>query len=133
MVNSIGQNSPTEYILEFDLKYSDELHELHNDYPLAPEKLEISPNMLSNYCSSIAKEYNIKIGGVHKLFPDLGNESKYVLHYRNLELYLSLGMKLANVHRVLKFTQSDWLKKYIDFNTDKIKNDANSLKNIFLN
>ena len=118
--NSIGGNSPTGYILEVDLEYPDELHELHNDHPLAPEKLVINHNMLSNYCSSIANKYDIKIGGVNKLVPNLGNKSKYVLHYRNLQLYLSLGIKLVNVHRILKYKQSDWLKN-IDFNTDKKK------------
>ena len=62
-----------------DLKYPSELHELHNDYPLAPEKLEISQNMLSKYCFSIANEYETKIGGVNELVPNLGNKSKYVL------------------------------------------------------
>ena len=118
--NSIVGNSPTGYILEVDLEYPDELHELHNDHPLAPEKLEINHNMLSNYCSSIANKYDIKIGGVNKLVPNLGNKSKYVFHYRNLQLHLSLGIKLVNVHRILKYKQSDWLKN-IDFNTDKKK------------
>ena len=107
------------------------MHDLHNDYPLAPEKLEISQNMLPKYCSEIADEYGIKFDGVNKLVPNLGNKSKYVVHYRNLQLYLSLGMKLTNVHRVLKFKQSDWLKKYIDFNTDKRKNVANSFEKHF--
>ena len=79
---------------------------MHNDYPLAPEKLEISHNMLPNYCSSIANEYGIEIDGVNKLVPNLGDKSKYVLHYKNLKLYLSLGMKLTKVHKILKFKQS---------------------------
>ena len=59
--NFIGENSSDRYILEVELKYPDKLHELDNDYPLAPEKLEISCNMLSNYCSSsITHKYGIK-------------------------------------------------------------------------
>ena len=60
-VYSIGENSSKSYILEVDLNYPDRLHELHNDYPLAPEKLKISQNMLSKYCSNIENEYGIKI------------------------------------------------------------------------
>ena len=53
LLNSIGENSSDGYILEVDLEYPDELHKLHNDYPLASEKLEISCNMLSEHCSII--------------------------------------------------------------------------------
>ena len=56
------------------------------------------------------------------------NKRNYVLRYRNLHLYLSLGMKLKKVHGVLKFKQSDWMKKYIDFNTEKRTNAANSFE-----
>ena len=94
-VNSIGQNSSDGYILKVDLEYLDELHELHNDYSLVPEKLEISNDNLSIYCSDIAKKYGIKVGGVNNLVPSLGNKSKYVVRYKNLQLYLSLEMKLT--------------------------------------
>ena len=130
-VNSIEENSSDGYILEVDLDYPDELHELHNDSPLAPEKLKIGHNMLSNYCGNIANDYGIKIGNVNKLVPNLGNKSKYVLYYRNLQLYLSLGMKLVSIHRILKFKETDWLKGYIDFNTDKRKHAANSFEKYF--
>ena len=63
----IEENSFDGYILEVDLEYPDKLHELYGDYPLAPEKFEISDHVLSNYCNSIANEYNIKIGGANKL------------------------------------------------------------------
>ena len=110
IINSISENSWIGFILEVDLKYSNELHYLDNDYPLAPEKLAISYDKLSNYCKNIADKSGIKVGDVKKLVPNLGNKSNYILHYRNLLLYLSLGMKLPRIHKILKFTQLDWLK-----------------------
>ena len=106
-------------LLEVDLDYPQELHDLHNDFPLAPEKLKVNKNMSSEYCQKISEKFNISSGQVHKLITMLGKKEKYVLHYRNLQLYLSLGLKLKKVHRVLQFNQSPWLKKYIDFNTNK--------------
>ena len=94
-------------------------------------KLKIDQNMLLNYCRRTANEYGIKIGGVNILVLNLGNTDKYVLHYRNLQLYLSLGMKLTKGHIILQFKQSDWLKKFIDFNTDRRKNAANSFEKDF--
>ena len=131
-VNSISEKSPIGYFLEVDLQYPDELDALHNDYPLAPEKLAVSSNMLSKYCKEIADEYEIKVGDVKELIPNLGNKTKYMLHYRNLQLYLSLGMKLTKIHRALKFKQSDWMKKYIDFNTKKRMNATNGFQKDFL-
>ena len=106
-VMSINKKSDVGYFLEVDLEYPNELHELHNDYPLAPEKLAVSNNTLSVYCKKIADEYDIKVGNVKKLIPNLNNKTKYVLYYRNLQLYVSLRMKLTKLHRALLFKQSD--------------------------
>ena len=130
-VMSINKKSNIGYFLEVDLEYPNELHSLHNDYPLAPEKLIVSNDMLSSYCKKIADKYDIKVGDVKKLIPNLGNKTKYVLHYRNLQLYLSLGMKLTKIHRALQFRQSDWMKKYIDFDTEKRKNAASDFEKDF--
>ena len=92
------------YTLEVDLEYPDELHVLHNDYPLTPEKLAILYDMLLDYCKKVVGEYRVKVGGVMKLIPNLDDKTYYVLHYRNLQLHLSLGTKLT---KVLKFKQSD--------------------------
>ena len=127
-VNSISKNNSHGCIYEVDLEYPNELHELHNDYPLAPEKPEISRDMLSKYRSNIANKYRIKVGGINKLVSNLSNEGRYVLRYRNLQLYISLRMKLV---RVLEFKQPSWFKKYIDFNTDKRKNVVNSFEKYF--
>ena len=120
------------YFLKVDLEYPDELHELHNDYPLALEKIAVSSDMLSNYCKRIADKYEIKVGDVKKVIPNPGNKTDYVVHYRNLQLYLSLEMKLTKIDRVLKFKQSDWMKKYIVFNTEKRTNAANDFEKDFL-
>ena len=118
-------------ILEVDLEYNKKLHDLHNEYPLAPEKIRVTEDMLSNYCEKIAAKYNISTGLVSKLIPNLRNKEKYVLHYRNLQLYTNLGLKVTKVHRVLQFDQSPWLKQYIDFNTEKRKNAKNAFEKDF--
>ena len=121
-LSKYSENSKKGLILEVDLAYPKKLHDLHNDYPLSPEKVKVTKNMLSDYCQKIASKYNISTGLVHKLIPTLSNKEKYVLHYRNLQLYTDLGLKLTKVHRVLEFNQSPWLKEYIDFNTEKRTN-----------
>ena len=118
---SIPENSLIGYILEVDLEYCKELHDLHNDYPLCPEKIEVNYKMLSGYCKNIVDRYGVKVGSVKKLIPNLGDKVEYVVNYKSLLYYLSLGMKLVKIHRALRFKQSNWLKFYTDFNTEKRK------------
>ena len=105
------------YFLDVDLDYPEELHDSHNDFPMAAEKIKIEDDMLSPYYSEIKKEYDIKTGGINKLAPNLMPKKNYAVHYRNLQYYFSQGLILKKVHRILEFKQSDWMKLYIDFNT----------------
>ena len=101
-LNKYISNSPKGCALEVDLEYPKELRKLHNDYPLASDKIEIKREILSV-----------------KLVPNFFDKEKYVLRYENLKLYLRLGLKLKKIHRILEFNQSQWLKQYIEFNTQK--------------
>ena len=130
-VEEVSDDCPTGYILEVDLEYPEHLHDLHNDYPLAPEAMKITPNMLSPYSQQLAKDLHYHPGAVEKLVPNLYNKSKYILHYRNLKLYLDLGMKLTKIHRILQFKQAPWLKPYIDLNTQKRAQARNAFEKDF--
>lgn len=130
-LGSYTADSKKGLILEVDLQYPSNLHNLHNDYPLGAEKLKVTKDMLSPYCKNIQEKYGISIGQVDKLIPTLSDKKNYVLHYRNLQLYLSLGLKLKKAHRELEFDQSPWLKQYIDFNTQKRTNANNTFEKDF--
>ena len=91
---------PVVYLSEVDLKYRDKLHELLNDYLLAPVKLTVSTDMLSKYFLKIADRHEIKVGDAKKLIPNLGDKTNYVVHYKNIQLYLSLGMKLIKSFKI---------------------------------
>ena len=89
----------TPCILEVDLEYPENLHDLHNDYPFCPERVE---------CKN----------GVEKLIPNLRDKTKYVIHYKNLIQCLKAGLQLKKIHRGIKFIESEWMKPYIDKNTN---------------
>jgi len=99
-------------ILEVDLRYRDEFQDLHNDYPLAPE--------------------HVNVNKVIKLIPNLDDKEKYVVHSETLKLYESLGLEIETIHKGLRFEESAWLKQYIEMNTTlrtKAKNECD--KNFF--
>ena len=89
----------TPCILEVDIEYPKELHDKHNDYPFCPERVK---------CKN----------GVEKLIPNLRDKTKYVIHYKNLIQCLKAGMKLKKIHRGIKFVESEWMKPYIEKNTN---------------
>ena len=99
------------YIIEVDLEYPKELHDLHNSYPLAPEK--------------------IKVDKVSKLIPTLYDKKNYICHIKNLQLYLDLGLKIKKIHRILEFDQRPWMKSYIELNTDLRKKATNAFEKDF--
>lgn len=114
----VPDDSETGYILKVGLEYPDDLHDNHSDYPLAPENKIITEKMLSSHTLMFKEKLALK-GNFSKLVADLNAKTNYVLHYRNLKYYLSKGLKLTKIHRVLEFTKSPWLKSYIDFNIQK--------------
>ena len=129
-------NGRPGYILEVDLEYPKELHDLHNDYPLAPEVMNVKANMLSEKQVEIYKLTNgskePKDEKTKKLILNLNDKSKYVVHIRTLQFYLKHGLKLKKIHRAIKFEQKEILKPYIEFNTEKRKNARNDFeKDIF--
>ena len=107
------------WILEVDLEYLKELHELHNDYPLAPEKMSVKKEWLSEYQTELLE--NKSIINVTKLVPNLMDMKKYVMHYRNLNLYIKPGMKVIKEHRILEFNEKPWMELYIQLNTEMRK------------
>ena len=81
------------YVLEGDVKYPRELHNLHNDLPFMCEKIRVSR--------------------VEKLVPNLCDKKKYVIHVKALKQALDHGLVLEKIHRVIQFKQSAWMKEYV--------------------
>ena len=76
------------------------MHDIYNDYPLAPEKINIPKEWLSKYCLKIENAH-ITTGTVKKPVPNLMNKNNYVIHYKNLQQCLELGMKLKKIHIII--------------------------------
>ncbi|XP_041366673.1 uncharacterized protein LOC121381425 [Gigantopelta aegis] len=124
-IMNITENSNIGYILEVDFEYPTELHDRYSDYPLASESMSVTDDILSPHSHKLRETLCLTGRPVKKLVPNLNDKKKYVLHYRNLQFYLSQGLKLKEIHRAIQFKQSPWLKPYIDFNTEKRKQSKN--------
>ena len=105
---------------ECTLDYPEALHDLHADYSLAPIKTKITYDMLSPYawflCDHHKLKYTLK---TEKLLTTFQRRSFYVLHYRNIQLYMRLGMKVMAIHLELAFCQAPYMKSYVNMNAEK--------------
>ena len=106
-------------IIECDLEYTNDCKLKTKKYPLAPEKMKIEKEQLSNYQKKLLGDK--PLGKEEKLFLTLYDKKKYVLHYDILKYYIKLGMKVTKVYRTISFKESNWLAKYINFNTEQRK------------
>ena len=138
LLNYLSNDGTKGEILEVDLDYPRELHDLHNEYPLAPENMTVNHNDLSTYCQETLRKLNPKKKDKYfrnlqsqKLIPNLLDKKRYILHYRNMKFYIENGLKVKKVHKAIEFTQSKWLKPYIEFNTEKRKKAKNDFEKDF--
>ena len=128
---SVLDDTTEGYILEVDLEYPEEIHDMHSDYPFRPESLVVNPKDLPPFTVSLETKLSIKTnGGCRKLTGTLRSKERYALHYHNLKLYVKLGMKVKKFIIIL-FTQSKWLKAYIDFNTKQSQKAPNDFEKDF--
>ncbi|GBC44997.2 uncharacterized protein LOC114537920 [Rhizophagus irregularis DAOM 181602=DAOM 197198] len=124
--NEIPDNSSEGYILKVKLEYPQVLHSQHTDYPLAPERMKVKKEWLSKKQQEIIARSGQRYTPTDKLIPNLFDKDEYVVHYRNLQYYVSQGLVIKKVYEAIKFEQAPWMKPYIEFNTAeraKAKND----------
>ena len=100
-------------ILEVDLEYPKELHDLHNDYPLASELTDVNK--------------------IDTLIPNLNNKTNYIIHHESLKLYEKLGLRITKINRGIKFVESNWLVPYIMKNTNLRMQGKNNFEKDSLN
>ena len=121
-IMKIDESDLTGYLFEVSLEYPEHLHDQHNDYPLAPEHVLPEYRHLSPLQKNLAKQYNLpKNGNTKKLIPNLNDKKNYIVFGTALKLYLELGMRLTNIHRIMAFEQEAWLAPFIAHNTEMRK------------
>ena len=123
-------DNETGYIVECDLHFPKEIHEKLRQYPPAPESLTPKDEWLSTYQKELKHKLNMK-NNTTKLAPHLMDHNNYCVHYRNLKYLVELGVEIKQVHNIVSFKQKQWLKPYIDFNTEKRKGAKNEFEKDF--
>ena len=112
-VGELARLTDKGYLLEADVKYPKELHDLHNDLPFMCERM--------------------KINGIEKLTPNLYDKKNYIIHIRALDQALKHRLILERIHHEIEFDQSAWIKPYIDFNTQLRTKATNDFEKDFFN
>ena len=107
-IKNYNENDNKGYIFEVDVRYLKRLHEIHSDLPFLPERM--------------------KMDKCNKLVCNLSNKKKYVIHINSLKQALNHGLKLKKIHRIIEFNQEEWLKPYIDMNTELRKASKNDFE-----
>jgi hypothetical protein len=132
---NIDTQTDIGYVLEVDLTYPAMIHDLHADMPLAPHKLKINNDLLSDYQNKTIeylKQFGYKRTPTEKLLLTLYDKKNYIIHFENLKLYLNLGLELKKIHKCLKFNQSRFLQPWVELNTNLRKNATNDFaKDLF--
>ena len=114
-VTQVPDDGEIGYICEVDGYFPDTVHDALSDYPPAPEKMRVTPDMLSAF----QQEHFPSSKGTEKLVPNLLAKEKYVVHHETLKCYIALGFVVTKVHRVIRFRQSAFLRSYMEMNIQK--------------
>ena len=130
--STLDDDSDLGYLIKCDLEYPSSLHDDHNDFPLAPEKIIVHDEFLSPYQKNLKSKTSSNGIKCVKLVPNFLPKSNYIVHSRNLKYYMQKGLILKEVHKVLEFKQAAWIKPYVDFNTEMRRlATSSSAKNFF--
>ncbi|XP_045187034.2 uncharacterized protein LOC123544936 [Mercenaria mercenaria] len=124
-IMDIPKDSDKGYIFVVDLEYPEELHDRDDGYPMCPENAVITKDMLSPYTHQLAEKCGIKLKDDRKLCQTFHDKTRYATHYLTLQHYLSHGMVLKRIHRVIEFTQSRWLEEFMTYTCTKRKEATN--------
>lgn len=131
IMNYDFENSDIGYNFEVDIHYPENLHDLHNDYPLAPEQYCAEDEKLSKYQKYILDKNNSKRTKTKKLIGHFNDHKNYVVHGRILQFYIKHGLEITKIHKVIEYKQASWMKDYIDFNTQKRAQSKNDFEKDF--